>query len=152
MTVQAEQNITDPQIVANNIHSAAIHLLRALKGRERIKGISHAQLSALSVLYFSGALTISQLAGAEGVKLPTMSRLVKDMRAARLLKRQQHRTDARSSVVSITAKGKRLFEGARNARLMSITTAIEKFSTADLKTLAKAASLLESTAKTVRLI
>jgi len=152
VTVQAEQNITDPQIVANNIHSAAIHLLRALKGRERIKGISHAQLSALSVLYFSGALTISQLAGAEGVKLPTMSRLVKDMRAARLLKRQQHRTDARSSVVSITAKGKRLFEGARNARLMSITTAIEKFSTADLKTLAKAASLLESTAKTVRLI
>ena len=150
--MQAGQNITDPRIVANNIHSAAIHLLRALKGRERSKGISHAQLSALSVLYFSGALTISQLAGAEGVKLPTMSRLVKDMLAARLLKRQQHRTDARSSVVSITAKGKLLFEGARNARLMSITTAIENLSTADLKTLAKAASLLECAAKTLRVV
>lgn len=150
--MQAEPGINDPQIVANNIHSAAIHLLRALKSRERIKGISHAQLSALSVLYFSGASTISQLAGAEGVKLPTMSRLVKDMLAARLVKRQQHHADARSSIVSMTVTGKLHFEEARTARLMSITTAIEKLSKADLNTLAKAASLLESTAKTVRVV
>ena len=100
---QAGQNPKpDPQAVADQLHSAAIHLLRSLKGKDKMLGVSPAQLSALSVLYFLGPLTVSKLAEAEGVKMPTTSRLVKDMVRYGLVMRERAENDARSSFISIT--------------------------------------------------
>lgn len=139
-----------PLEVAGRIHSAAIHLLRSLKGKDKMLGVSPAQLSALSVLYFAGALTISRLAAAEGVKLPTMSRLVKDMARGQLVMREKAENDARSTYISITPKGKALFERGRINRLMAITTALENLTDENLEILRKAASLMENAARAIR--
>jgi len=85
--------IMDPETIADQLHSAAIHLLRSLKGKDKMLGVSPAQLSALSVLYFLGPLTITRLAEAEGVKLPTISRLVKDMVRFGLVMRERAEND-----------------------------------------------------------
>lgn len=140
----------DPEVVADRIHSAAIHLLRSLKGKDKVLGVSPAQLSALSVLYFLGALTITRLAAAEGVKLPTISRLVKDMVRLGLVMRERAENDARSSFISITPKGKALFERGRTARLMAITGAFRNLTDENLETLDQAATLMENAAKAVR--
>ncbi|MCH7805705.1 MAG: MarR family transcriptional regulator [Proteobacteria bacterium] len=150
MTTQPMKSKPDPQAVADHIHSAAIHLLRSLKGKDKMLGINPAQLSALSVLYFLGPLTISRLAAAEGVKLPTISRLVKDMARGQLVMREKAENDARSTYISITPKGKALFERGRINRLMAITTALENLTDENLETLGKAATLMENAAKTVR--
>ncbi len=139
-----------PLEVADRIDSAAIHLLWALKGKDKMLGISPAQLSALSVLYFAGALTISRLAAAEGVKLPTMSRLVKDMARGQLVMRQRAENDVRSTYISITRKGKALFERGRINRLMAITTALENLTDENLEILRKASSLMENAARAIR--
>ncbi len=44
----------DPTEIADRLHSAAIHLLRRVRVRDRESGIGPAQLSALSVLVFGG--------------------------------------------------------------------------------------------------
>jgi len=137
------------QDIADQIHSAAIHLLRALRGKDKVLGISPARLSALSVLYFLGPITISRLAAAEGVKLPTASRLIKDMVRDQLVLRERAEDDARSSYVSISPKGKTLFERGRINRLMALTTALENLTPENHETMGKAAILMENAAKAI---
>ena len=77
--------------MADRLHSAAIHLLRRLRVEDEALGISAPRLSALSVLVFAGPRRVGELAEAEQVEPPTMTRLVDGMerdgyvvRAARL--------------------------------------------------------------------
>src|SRR5258708_35393759 len=61
---------------ADRLHSAAIHLLRRLRVRDRESGVGPAQLSALSVLVLGGgSRALGELAEAEQVRPPTMSRI-----------------------------------------------------------------------------
>jgi len=46
---------------ADRLHSAAIHLLRRLRVRDRESGVGPAQLSALSVLVFGGPRSLGEL-------------------------------------------------------------------------------------------
>src|ERR1700682_719948 len=61
---------------AGRLHSVAIHLLRRLRVSDLASGIGPAQLSALSVLVFGGPRSLGELAEAEQVRPPTMSRIV----------------------------------------------------------------------------
>ena len=63
---------------AELLHSAAIRLLRMVRTEDAQAGIGPAQLSALSVLVFGGAKTVTELAKLEQVRTPTMSRIVRD--------------------------------------------------------------------------
>ena len=78
--------------VADRLHSTAIHLLRRVRKQDVASGEGPARLSALSVLVFGGAKTLGELAAAEQVKPPTMSRIIAGL--------------ARSKLVEITAQGK----------------------------------------------
>src|SRR5256885_14525143 len=80
--------------VADRLHSAAIHLLRRARRTDPLTGVSPAQLSALSVL-MSGTKTLGELAAAEQVRPPTMSRLVKEMERAGVARRSSDPRDGR---------------------------------------------------------
>ena len=57
------------------MHSAAIHLLRRVRvADDQSMGMTPARRSALSVLVFAGPQSLSELAAAEQVTLPTMSK------------------------------------------------------------------------------
>jgi DNA-binding MarR family transcriptional regulator len=103
---------------ADRMHSAAIHLLRRVREvDEEAMGISPARASALSVLVFGGPRTLGELAEAERVTAPTMSRLVAAMEAEGLVRREPHATDGRSIRLQATAKGRRILERGRARRL-----------------------------------
>ncbi len=53
--------------VADQLHSAAIHLLRTLRKTDAATGISPSRLSALSVLVFGGPRSLRELAEAERI-------------------------------------------------------------------------------------
>ncbi|HXV73989.1 MAG TPA: MarR family transcriptional regulator, partial [Sphingomonadales bacterium] len=144
------RNTADPTEVADRLHSAAIHLLRAVRLKDQASGLTPARLSALSVLYFAGPLTLSKLAEAEQVRLPSVSRLVKDMEREGLVSRETAEKDARASLIAVTPKGKALFERARVNRLMALAEALEDLSEEKRATLMRAAELMEAAAKTVR--
>src|SRR5271169_3195797 len=69
---------------ADCLHSAAIHLLRRVRKQDSASGVGPAQLSALSVLVFAGPKTLGELAAAEQVKPPTMSRIAAGLKRSRL--------------------------------------------------------------------
>ncbi|UPT61975.1 MAG: MarR family transcriptional regulator [Hyphomonadaceae bacterium JAD_PAG50586_4] len=101
---------------AMHVHSAALRLLRAVRTADAETGVSAPKLSALSVLTFGGAMSLSALAKAEQVRAPTMSKLVADLEAEGLVAKGADKTDKRGVRIEVTAKGRALMEeGARSA-------------------------------------
>ena len=103
--------------VANRLHSAAIHLLRHARKRDILARQGPARLSALSVLVFGGPMALGQLAAAEQVKPPTMSRIVAGLKHSGLAKIETDAKDARRIRVTATTKGERLLQQARSRRI-----------------------------------
>src|ERR671910_670106 len=66
---------SDRQALADRLHSASLHLNRAVRRIDAEMGLTPARASALSVLVFGGRRTIGQLAADEGVRSPTMTAL-----------------------------------------------------------------------------
>lgn len=108
---------------ADKLHSAAIHLLRRVRARDREMGVGPAQLSALSVLVFGGPRSLSELADAEQVRPPTMSRMVASLVRDGMVKR--HATeDGRSMRLEATAKGTKMLWEGRKRRVESLAKAL----------------------------
>lgn len=129
----------DPLDVADRIHSASIRLLRYVRKADLAAGISAPQLSALSVLVFSGPQTMTQLASAEQVRLPTMSKLVAELESRDLVVRSTDPADRRVSRVFATKKGRLLLDESRKRRLARLVDALGRLSKPQLATLAAAA-------------
>jgi DNA-binding MarR family transcriptional regulator len=135
------------ETVADRLNSAAIHLLRQAARVDVEAGIGPAQLSALSVLVFGGSTTLSGLADAEHVTLPTMSRVVSALAAAGLVRKQPSGRDRRSVLVSATPAGRRLLQAARRRRIEALAERLEALSQRDLAALERAAELMERVAR-----
>src|SRR5881628_3974518 len=101
--------------LADRLHSAAIHLLRRARRGDPLTGATPAQLSALSVL-MSGPKTLGDLAAAEQVRAPTMSRLVSEMKRAGVARKLPDPADGRVVRVHATAKGRRALARGRAMR------------------------------------
>jgi DNA-binding MarR family transcriptional regulator len=129
--------------VADRLHSAAIHLLRYARKRDVAARIGPAQLSALSVLVFGGPMALGQLAGAEQVKAPTMSRIVAGLKRSALAKIETDAKDARRIRVTATVKGERLLQRARERRIRLLAETLGGLRQAELGTLLRAADLME---------
>jgi DNA-binding MarR family transcriptional regulator len=103
---------------ADRIHSAAIHLLRRVREVDAsAMGLSPARASALSVLVFGGARSLTELAAAERVTAATMSKLVTALEREGLARRYPDVNDARAIRIESTAKARRILERGRTSRL-----------------------------------
>jgi DNA-binding MarR family transcriptional regulator len=128
---------------ADRLHSAAIHLLRHARQRDVLARQAPARLSALSVLVFQGPMALGQLAGAEQVKAPTMSRIVAGLSRAGLAKIETDAEDGRRIRVTATAQGERLLQQARARRVRLVANTLRGLRGADMEILLKAADLME---------
>ena len=128
--------------LAAELNSVAIHLVRRLRRSDESLGVTPSRLSALSVLVFGGPCSLNELAAAEQVSGPTMSRLVAALESAGLVRRERHATDARAVRLSPTATGRRVMERGRQASVERLATELRRLPPADQRTLAEAARIL----------
>lgn len=128
---------------ADRLHSAAIHLLRNVRASDVETGLSPARLSALSVLVFGGPRTISELAAAEQVRLPTMSGIVRGLEEDRLVRRASDPNDRRTARIHATARGRNLLLRGRARRVDNLAERLRALDRDELRTLATAAELIE---------
>lgn len=128
--------------IAERVHSAALRLLRRLRRHDFAMGLSAPKSSALSVLVFGGPQTLKDLAAAEQVRAPTMSRLVAELEADGLATKTEVADDRRALKVAATAKGRALLEAGRERRLDVLTKQVEALSAEERKVLARAAEIL----------
>lgn len=105
-------------------------------------GLSAPKASALSVLVFGGPQTLKDLAAAEQVRAPTMSRLVAELEADGLATKTGDAQDRRALRIAATAKGKALLEAGRARRLSVLTAQVESLSRTERDVLRKAAEIL----------
>ena len=133
----------DPALdVADALHSACIRILRRVRAADDETGLSAPKLSALSVLVFAGPMSLTQLARAEQVTAPTMSKLVADLQGEGLAAKRADREDKRGVRIEVTAKGKALFDAGRRGRLNLLRAKLAKLPKPELEKLREAAALM----------
>jgi DNA-binding MarR family transcriptional regulator len=130
--------------VANRLNSAAIHLLRRISRDDGADGVTGARLSALSVLVFGGAQSLSQLARREGVASPTMSRIVDGLVRDGFVERTTVEDDRRQSRIVVTEDGRRLLERGRARRIRNLAAEVEGLAPDELHALERALDVLEA--------
>jgi DNA-binding MarR family transcriptional regulator len=143
-------NVTEPDArrgegadaLADMLHRGAIGLLRRIKTVDQETGVSPPRLSALSVLVFGGPKSLAALAQAEGVKPPTMSKLVAEMEAAGLVAKSPDPRDGRGLVIAATPNGRKVMLKGRDRRLALLKQKLAELTVEERRQLEKAAPLL----------
>jgi DNA-binding MarR family transcriptional regulator len=130
-------------VVADRLHSAAIHLLRRVRTQDAATGLSAARLSALSVVVFAGPVTMGRLAAAEQVSAPTMTRLLAAMEKDGLVRRERDARDRRVTWIHATPKGSRILHAGRRRRVAALAKDLSGLSAVELALLERAAELIE---------
>ena len=151
MDAEKGKQIPEPDAlaVADRLHSAAIHLLRRVRTRDRESGVGPAQLSALSVLVFAGPRSLGELAAAEQVRPPTMSRIVVGLMRAGLVRRHVTKEDRRRLRLEATAKGSELLWAARKRRVESLAASLRQLPADEIEQLREAAELMDQVSRKV---
>lgn len=129
--------------VADRLHSASIHLLRRVRRQDDDTGVTAPHLSALSVLVFGGPKTLGELAAAEQVRPPSMTRIVRNLEADGLVERETDPADRRVFRVRATEKGREILVAGRRRRVASLAERLEGLGEEELETLERAAELIE---------
>jgi DNA-binding MarR family transcriptional regulator len=128
--------------LASQLRFAVMRLSRRLR-QHAPEDITPSQLSALSVIVRDGRLTLSQLAEAERVQPPTITRVVDLLEQKGLAARVPSEQDRRVAFVEVTAAGRALVETIRRSRDAYLARRLRTFSAEERALLEQAAGLLE---------
>jgi DNA-binding MarR family transcriptional regulator len=129
--------------MATGLHAAAIRLLRMLRREDQASGISAPRLSALSVIVFAGPMSLAELAAAEQVRAPTMSRIVEGLVREGLATRDVDPGNRRMVRIAATSEGKRLLGEGRTRRVRALTERLARLADSEQRALQRAVELLE---------
>src|SRR5271170_7802530 len=117
--------------LADQLHSVAIHLLRLVRVQDAGSGIAPARLSALSVIVFGGPVSLRDLARAEQVRPPTMSRIVDGLEAQGLARRRTNAQDRRAVLIAATKKGTAVLMRGRERRVKFLASHLSSLNQAE---------------------
>jgi DNA-binding MarR family transcriptional regulator len=128
--------------LASQLRFAVMRLSRRLR-QHAPEDITPSQLSALSVIVRDGRMTLSQLAEAERVQPPTITRVLDSLERKGLAARVPSEQDRRVAYVEVTDAGRTLVDTIRRRRDAYLARRLRTFSLEDRELLERAARLLE---------
>ena len=132
----------DATELAARLASLSTVLQRHLARSDAGDGLTRARLSALTLLVLGGPRPLGQLASAERVRPPTMTRLVHAMEADGLVTRERHPRDGRSVIIRATAEGEALLAEGRARQIAPLAEAISRLDGLERSQLEDASDLL----------
>jgi DNA-binding MarR family transcriptional regulator len=106
-------------------------------------GVGPARLSALSVLVFGGPRTLGELAAAEQVRPPTMTRIVQALEREGLIRMERDSHDRRVRRLHATAKGRRVMHLGRKRRVANLAQLLGRLAPHEIARIREAADLVE---------
>jgi DNA-binding MarR family transcriptional regulator len=134
--------------LASHVRSAVARLARRLRQEGIVNAeTSPSQLAALATLFRTGPMTIGELAGAERVKPPTMTRIVAALEETGLVRRESSTRDGRVVHVVVTDAGRRAHEEYRKRRDAWLRRHLARLSAPERQTLAWAAEIFDRLAE-----
>ncbi len=117
------------------LYRATNGLNRLLQARLRKAGINLTRWRVLSVLKAFGALNIGEIAMATAMEQPTLSRVVDQLEAEKLVTRRTATADSRFVYVDLTAAGEKLVSTMLPAMRSHQERALHGLTATDIKTL-----------------
>lgn len=143
MPKPARRRPPDDSDLADRLHTAAVRLLRRLRAEDRATRLSGPRASALSVVVFGGPIPLGELAAAEQVRPPTMTKLVEAMRREGLVEKTPDPGDRRIVCVAATPRGRRVLETGRARRIARLVRDLRAFAPSERRLLARALPVFE---------
>ena len=141
--VAAEEPVSDAEL-ANALRPSVMRLARRLRQmRDDALDLNANQLSALGVLLNSGDLLMGELAAAEKVQPPSMTRIVNGLEERGLVSRQPDERDRRSARVSLTEEGRRILLELRRRRDQWLAVRIAELEPGEREVLRQCVAILE---------
>jgi len=128
--------------LATRLRVAVTRLNRRLR-QQSLAGLSPAQASALGSVSRLGTPTLGELAAAEQVQPPTMTRLVAGMEVAGLVTRLADEADRRICRVQLTAGGRRTLQRIRSLKNAFLTRRLASLDASEQTLAADLTALLE---------
>jgi DNA-binding MarR family transcriptional regulator len=138
---------TSTVAVAVLVREAITRVNRRLRQTRPVGDLTVAQISALQSLDAAGALTPRELADAERVQPPTITKIVARLEERGLVARTPHPTDGRQAILSPSQEGRRLTAEYRRSRDEWLAQRLAKLSPEERDTLLHAAEILTRIAK-----
>jgi len=128
--------------VAGHLRLVVSRTARRLR-QEAGADLSPSQISALAAIDRHGPLTPSELAGHERVQRPTATRVLTRLEELGLIERAPDPGDRRSSLISVSAAGRRLLGRQRSRKDQFLARRLAGLAPDEVATLDRAAAILE---------
>jgi len=130
-----------PELAAR-LRQAVTRLNRRLRSTA-LGGVSPAQASALAMIDRLGSPGLGELAAAEQVRPPSMTRLVDALESLGLVQRRADELDRRCQRVTLTTTGRRELAAIRVRKTAFLEQRLAALSDADRAAVARALGILE---------
>ncbi len=141
-TSTSAQPATDSEL-ASALRLSVMRLARRMRAERAEASLSLSQLAALATLERSGPMTPRELAAAERVQPPSMTRLAASLEAAGLVVRTAHPSDGRQVLLAASPAGVALLREDRRRREAWLARQLDGLDAEDKAVLRRAATLLE---------
>ncbi len=128
--------------LAVELRVAVMRTSRVLRTQAGSDVVTPGQTTVLGLLAKRGPQTMRQLADAERVQAPSMTRTVNALSAQNLVERKESPTDGRQVVVSLTPEGAAVLEESRRLRSEWLASRLEGLPEQDRAVMHRAAELL----------
>ena len=141
MSAKREQS---PAMLAQALRPSVMRLARRLRQmRDDSVDLNSNQLSAMAVLLNSGDLLMGELAAAEKMQPPSMTRIVNGLEARGFVARRPHPDDRRQCLVTLSGEGRKLLLANRRRRDEWLAIRIAQLAPTEREVLREAIEILE---------
>src|SRR5215469_1920474 len=134
--------LTTPALLAGMLGDAIGRFNRRLRQARPVGELTQNQISVLTSLDMAGALTPRELADAERVQPPTMTKVLAKLEERGLVQRTPHPTDGRQVLLSATAEGRAVIAEQRRVKDEWLTRTLAGLPAQERETLRQAAEIL----------
>jgi DNA-binding MarR family transcriptional regulator len=147
MTSAASNHVHTAELAAA-LRDTIMRFTRRLRRERPDHGLSLTQLSALATVHNCGPLTPRDLADAERVRPPSMTKVLAVLELQGLVRREPHPTDRRQVLISTTEDGTELILQNRRLREAWLASQLAKLPDDERETLTQAVAILSRLAST----
>jgi DNA-binding MarR family transcriptional regulator len=133
--------------LASSLRNSVMRLSRRLRIERASTDLSLNQLAVLGTLQRRGSLSVGELAGAERVQPPSMTRTVNSLCELGLVRREPHPSDRRQVVVHLCDSGLAVLEEDRRRRDAWLARRLVELSADERRLLRRVAPILDRLAQ-----
>ncbi len=129
--------------MASGLQAAAARMLRMARRDPGDDPVSAVRLAVLSVLRSGEPMSLADLAAAQEVKAPTMSRIVEGLVKDGLATRDADPANRRKVRIAATDEGRRRLEAGREGQVRSLRERLRRLADSEQRALARGVEVLE---------